>query len=559
MQKHNRSPSEGTVHPPAQTDDPSPALPSFVFPANPLPSPPIQSDGRALGELLQSQQNSLSPKKSSDSRRPPLSSNAMRSLHKKTLSSISLKSLAGKDAPKEKEKEEKPKKPKKAKSTTNFATLLSRPRSTKNLAKAAEDASRSSRDKENRRPSGEQSPIEFYERPPPIYAQFSSQHFTTQPLGGKFLEDEVDLYAPGQFTPRKQRNMQEYFDPQPSFSKKDIRQEKSKSIVSESSSAMQEIGSRIGATRHSVDIPRNNMRPGYLRSPHSTVEVRPSFERRHAYSFNRSEDVPKAIERQDTSMTSRGEDVISKRGSRVMAAVAAFSLKAARTEPIGPEKTATETELSPKDIDAELEAMLDRRNIPENHRHKMRSLALSMKKDLIRQDYAETAAARQVSLEKPTSRPGTGSGDDSCDGASDSNSNGTTKRPRPLSKTFTLSKSTKEPPSPTKKQKPEGSPSKHARNKSADSTYSSGSKSLTSTGAAAAMSFMAKAKGQHPDDFVAYLRKVRKPEAVEVGKLHKLRLLLRNETVSWTETFITLGGMAEIVGLLHRTMEVEWR
>ncbi len=58
---------------------------------------------------------------------------------------------------------------------------------------------------------------------------------------------------------------------------------------------------------------------------------------------------------------------------------------------------------------------------------------------------------------------------------------------------------------------------------------------------------------------MAYLRKVQKPELVEVGKLHKLRLLLRNETVAWTDDFVCQGGMREIVGLLHRIMEVEWR
>jgi hypothetical protein len=58
---------------------------------------------------------------------------------------------------------------------------------------------------------------------------------------------------------------------------------------------------------------------------------------------------------------------------------------------------------------------------------------------------------------------------------------------------------------------------------------------------------------------VTYLRKNQKPELVEVGRLHKLRLLLRNETVAWTDEFVGHGGMEEIVGLLHRTMEVEWR
>jgi hypothetical protein len=44
-----------------------------------------------------------------------------------------------------------------------------------------------------------------------------------------------------------------------------------------------------------------------------------------------------------------------------------------------------------------------------------------------------------------------------------------------------------------------------------------------------------------------------------VGKLHKLRLLLRNETVSWVNGFIAEGGMDEIVQLIYRIMKMEWR
>ena len=62
-----------------------------------------------------------------------------------------------------------------------------------------------------------------------------------------------------------------------------------------------------------------------------------------------------------------------------------------------------------------------------------------------------------------------------------------------------------------------------------------------------------------PEEFVAYLRKVQKPESVEVGRLHKLRLVLRNERVAWVDSFITMGGMNEIISLLDRIMKVEWR
>lgn len=62
-----------------------------------------------------------------------------------------------------------------------------------------------------------------------------------------------------------------------------------------------------------------------------------------------------------------------------------------------------------------------------------------------------------------------------------------------------------------------------------------------------------------PSDFVHYLKEVQKPEIVEVGKLHKLRILLRNETVIWVDSFISSGGMDELIQLLYRIIQVEWR
>lgn len=62
-----------------------------------------------------------------------------------------------------------------------------------------------------------------------------------------------------------------------------------------------------------------------------------------------------------------------------------------------------------------------------------------------------------------------------------------------------------------------------------------------------------------PSDFVHYLREIQKPEMVDVGKIHKLRILLRNETVSWVDSFIADGGMDEIVQLLYRIMKIVWR
>jgi hypothetical protein len=129
-----------------------------------------------------------------------------------------------------------------------------------------------------------------------------------------------------------------------------------------------------------------------------------------------------------------------------------------------------------------------------------------------------------------------------------------TKRTRLRSKTFTWSKGNS---SPSKKQKLD----------SVGDGSSTGamiglpkSPSVVSLGKSnRASRILDGMKSAKPEVYVAYLRTEQQPEKVEVGKVHKLRQLLRNETVSWVETFIKLGGMTEIVGLLNRIMKVEWR
>ncbi|CAJ0548952.1 Ff.00g025650.m01.CDS01 [Fusarium sp. VM40] len=209
--------------------------------------------------------------------------------------------------------------------------------------------------------------------------------------------------------------------------------------------------------------------------------------------------------------------------------------------------------LDPKDIDKHLEAMLDRRNIPENQRYKMRNLSDTIKMEFIRQDWAESRGSR---TDRPCSTDSADSGM-----AIEASTQNEEKPKRSRGKSFTLSrgrKEPKEPSSPIKKSKGEGTLGRHFRSKSTDSVISEGppgsSGSVSNSGILSKMKF-----NQGPGDYVAYLRKVQKPQLVEVGKVHKLRLLLRNETVAWIEDFIQLGGMKEIVGLLNRIMEVEWR
>lgn len=509
---HKRTPSAGATLSSASSNEfvASPVYESMPF------LPYDHPHARALGELQQNQQSQppLSPKKSREGKRPNAGEEGFKSLHKKTLSSISLKSLAGRDTDKTKSKEPRPSKPKKTKSSTNLAALLSRPKSSRSLHKQAEADARAQKDKENQCPPSS-SPAEAT-RPPPIYAQFSSELFAKQPLGGKFLEDEIDRYTPENYSPGKQRNFYHGQGSQPTLGKREEAPQRPKMPYLPSSFSVQDITRKVSnGSRRSAELMRR-----------VSGSNRPSFDRKATASSAKSE---------------ASEKSAPSKGQRVMAAVSALGGKSQKPE------APTGALLEDKDITREFEAMLDRRNIPEHQRGKMRSLALSMKRDFVKQDWAEIAAAKN-------GRPGTDGSDSSAEPTKVVQETPDVKSKRPRSRTFTLSRK------PSKEQVPissEATGSKHSRTKSTDSV--GGSKSFTASGVAVAQSMIAKAKGQLPDDFVSYMRKVQKPELVEVGRLHKLRLLLRNETVAWTDEFIKQGGMGEIVGLLHRTMEVEWR
>lgn len=195
----------------------------------------------------------------------------------------------------------------------------------------------------------------------------------------------------------------------------------------------------------------------------------------------------------------------------------------------------------------------------------MRTLKLEVKADFVRTHKLDTPQGSRApsahstiadTKGKQAGKPALTRSSKSQDGSTEEEkvplqttaSGSSSKRERPRSRTFTFSKGD----SPIKKQKGDGASTKSANvpkspssrslaSNSSQRSTSKGSKTVTST------------------EFITYLRKTPKPEDVEVGKLHKLRLLLRNETVEWVDTFIQDGGMTELVGLLHRTMEVEWR
>ncbi|MCJ1313098.1 hypothetical protein MMC25_006775 [Agyrium rufum] len=231
-------------------------------------------------------------------------------------------------------------------------------------------------------------------------------------------------------------------------------------------------------------------------------------------------------------------------------------------------------------IESAFENLLDAQNIAPDIRAKMRSLNSTIKADFVRKQAFGSASsteslARQQNAGQP--RPGTGKrgrNEETCvspvkeegefkrgsreDSAEASTATTPGKKSRPRSLTFTFLKGDA---SPLKKKKSDRAIS-FGRPKSVDlgRPGSSGrSISSSSSGGGGLLSGMKSPKVAMPEDFIAYLQKERKPEVVEVGRLQKLRQLLRNETVSWVDTFILQGGMDEIIGLLYRIIEVEWR
>lgn len=195
----------------------------------------------------------------------------------------------------------------------------------------------------------------------------------------------------------------------------------------------------------------------------------------------------------------------------------------------------------------------------------MRSLDTNIKADFIKKDNSGSASASSTEgLLLLSSRPSTGKRSQTDDPithdhrelAEHTGSTESPKKLRPRSRTFTFSKNGQ---SPSKKQKSER-PSSHQRIKSGGLTPSASSTSLVSDGVAQGSMISSRAnKPAVPEDYIEYLERVKSPDLVEVGKVHKLRQLLRNETVGWVDTFITQGGMTEVIALLYRIIKVEWR
>ncbi|KAJ5101675.1 Diaphanous GTPase-binding [Penicillium alfredii] len=441
-------------------------------------------------------------------------------MHKKTKSAVSLKSLRSymerKDAKSEESSPEDSEwKPKKTKSANSLSAILKRSQRGRKAGPTKE-----SRDKENR------SPTDLVDNmPSPVWSDYqqpitrSRQSSTADRQ--RTVAEEVSLYTPKGYSPAQQRNFYDYH--QPSLAKPGDTRPRPKSDCLTGNRKMKDL---LGPLQRAPS------------GGSETVERVDS-----ACSKERSLDRARKLSTPGSRPPTAKEEPNQKRLSRVQAAISVFNAKEREAD--------VHQHLNSKDLESEFEKLLDARNIPHNMRDKMRSLDTNIKADFIQKDRTENTTPHSAG----TSDSRRGRGKESKEDRQSQDRKSSHSRSR--SRGFSFNKGSA---SPTKKSRPD-SASSHRRPRSVDLSQPVGVyTTLAPAGSTTSLSEAAVVDtASDPSDFVHYLREIQKPEMVEVGKVHKLRLLLRNETVSWVDGFIAEGGMDEIVQLLYRIMKMEWR
>ncbi|CAK1364776.1 unnamed protein product [Cercospora beticola] len=445
-------------------------------------------------------------------------------------------------------------KPQKSKSSTNLAGVFARMnRSSKDLSKQVNVE----KNKENT------SPIEHEPAAPtPIWAQMATTNHssaqrdrpsTSSKPSSNDLLAEIDRYTPQVYNVSKQRNFNGTFD-EPTL-RPSLSQQRPQSYHSSNGEGMlSALGRKMSGSKSSMESRKSD---DSKRRMQKAQDNRVSFDRERILGRSGPD---RKVSDGSTEIPAGKEKInLTKRGGRVMAAVAMFQGKT-KERSSSKEKEKEEAPLDPKAVDAQFEAVLAARNIPEPMRQKMRSLTMRVKADFIRQD--QGAGKNSSPLATVTSLENTSATHhittETKVPIKDEEDSKSTKRSRTRSRTFTFSRGKKE-------QKDDGSPAKKPRSQSRSRPTSiiipSNNVSKTSLTPTTPTGSYGR---QHaslavPGDYIAYLRQNPDPTRVEVGRLHKLRILLRNETVSWVDAFITQDGMHEIIELLKRTMAIEWR
>jgi hypothetical protein len=356
---HKRSPSDGTAlkgAPPDSRPYNSNAFAGSGAPLLPPDHPHSQLRAASQTQNIPSDQPP-SPRKSQETRGSPT-----KGAHKKTLSTVSLRSL-GRDKERDMSKdsrsrepsrtrgEDMARSPKKTKSSTNLAGLFGKGKQNKEV-KSIKQTPTPGRDKENTTPPNSSNAAEPLHVP--IWAQFSSQplqEITTTskvPLNDRrrSVEEEIALYTPADYSPSKQRNFFEYG--QPSLQKKVPVKERPKSVFLPTTTSSTSLFETLGRKKSGDRVPLGDTKGNEGRVKESVSSK--NIAGRGVLSRTSSET---SRESKNSSPKKTGDAV--KKPNRVMAAVAAFNGKSKHT---GGTPATSPTKLDPNVIDAEFERVL---------------------------------------------------------------------------------------------------------------------------------------------------------------------------------------------------------
>ncbi|RMD41275.1 hypothetical protein DV735_g3856, partial [Chaetothyriales sp. CBS 134920] len=489
-----------------------------------------------------------------------------RPMHKKTGSAVSLKELimgGGKDSSNKcvddsssdssPTTEAKPQKsPKKKKSSTNLAGFLRKKKSKRDL----EDG-QPTRDQENVSPTKKAAAAGDRT---PVWEQMAT-HPLQDPRGTaqrpqtlkRTIEEEIALYTPkdySEFRPHEQRNFYGYCSTPMVLSPPQIPRLEHKgsrssifteNIDEDGASQLQRPKSRdhskLDATTAAWDATAG---PSAHGPPNTSriAEMRSKFEEKSAS--------PQLAEPKERTR-SRVFEALSTLGGKSKESAASTMPSMEKGE-----------SLSAEQLDRAFETVLEARNIPLNMRETMRNLKPDVKAALMRGDRSGSDGSRSaVALNDVRQRGRSPTKKEERPKSQEGEAKQSRSRSRPRSGILTLSR--KDEGSPTKRDKSTTRARSKSRPKSVDLTAlrPSTARSLGSSGSVTSLT--AADSAATPGDFIHYFHEVQKPSLIEVGKLHKLRILLRNESVSWTDQFVRKGGMDELVSLLYRIMKIEWR
>jgi len=460
---------------------------------------------------------------------------------KRSKSAVSLRALVGSSRRSPEKGKKSPEKPMKEKTSGGGKPQLKKTKSSTGLSSIFGKRDRTNKDPdetvvrtdnvENQETKSTSKDLEA-----PIWAQFTTRVLDESVMQNpkvrsdvsniklKAVKDAIDVYTPKEYNPSVQRDFQGYM---PTLSRPG------------SSSSSSSTTSRPKSAIFSLSDLQRVLQPNG-RTPTSS---------KGSYGSGKSQSIirPHSIHYETARQVSGGSSVentisepiaVVKRNSRSEAASTAVG--SIMASPVKDK----DVELDSVHVNTAFEAVLERRNIPEDQRKSMRSLTLHIKADFVKQDKRSSSPVKTVAQESQditkeqgsTSKtsPRKRSGDESP-----------TKRGRPRSRTFNFSRSESSPSKKQNTDRPTSIYDTPCQRNTADKVTRTRSASIGPPAT--------------PQNYVNYLREMIDPKQAEVGRVHKLRILLRNETVNWVDKFVELGGMVEILALLGRIMVLEWR